>query len=59
MLLFRRLLRKHRGSLFRCKYERHVSDAVHKADSILFDWFEHIRALSSESIDPTFDQDYH
>ena len=59
MQLFHRLIRKQRGNLSGCVDELHVSDAVYKADNVLSGWFEHFQALSSESIDPSFDQDNH
>ena len=59
MQLLHRLTRKQRGNLSGCVDELHVSDAVYKAYNVLSGWFEHFKALSSESIDPSFDQDYH
>ena len=57
--LLHRLIRKQRGNLSGCVDELLVSDAVYKADNVLSGWFEHLRALPSESIDPSFDQDNH
>ena len=57
--LFHKLIRKQRGKLSGCIDELHVSDTVYKGENVLADWFEHFKTLSSESDDPSFDQDYH
>ena len=36
-----------------------MSDTVYKGENVLAGWFEHFKTLSSESDDPSFDQDYH
>ena len=59
MQLLHRLIRKQRGNVSGCVDELHVSKAGYKADNVLSGWFEHFRALLSESVDPSFDQDYH
>ena len=57
--LFHKLIRKQRGNLSGCIDELHVSDTVYKWENVLAGWFEHFKTLSSESNDPSFDQDYH
>lgn len=57
--LFHKLIRKQRGKLSGCINELYVSDNVYKGENVLEGWFEHFKRLSTESDDPSFDQDYH